>query len=101
MASVINRHLDEEEIEKYSLNSISEAETGHIEEHLLICEACRQQVAQSDLYVSSMRRAATRLRNAPPRTRQHSWAAATRLLPVLAAGVLVVLAAFVWFARQR
>jgi anti-sigma factor RsiW len=39
-------------------------EAEQIEEHLLICEACRRRVAESDKYVAAMRRAAKKLRRA-------------------------------------
>jgi anti-sigma-K factor RskA len=64
MASRVDRHLDEEAAEKYSLGILSARKVAEIEEHLLICEPCRQAVAASDAYVAAMRKAAAELRKA-------------------------------------
>ena len=88
-----NRHLDEEEIEKYSLGDITQDESSRFEEHLLICEFCQNRVTESDSYVSAMQRAA-RLRRDGPKTGRHGWFV-RRLAPTLAAAasVLVLTAA--------
>jgi anti-sigma factor RsiW len=62
MEPEIDRHFDEEEIERYSRGDVHEGELGRFEEHLLICETCRRRVAQSDVYIGAMRRAAAELR---------------------------------------
>jgi anti-sigma-K factor RskA len=62
MASRVDRHLDEEAAEQYSLSNLSARKVAEIEEHLLICEPCRQAVAASDAYVAAMRKAAAQLR---------------------------------------
>jgi anti-sigma factor RsiW len=41
---------------------MSEEELGRCEEHLLVCDACRREVAASDAYVEAMRKAAAQLR---------------------------------------
>ena len=63
-ASKVDRHLNEEAAEKYSLGNLSARKVAEIEEHLLICEPCRQAVAASDDYVAAMREAAVKLREA-------------------------------------
>ncbi len=42
------RHMDAEDIERYSMGDISEERCAQFEEHLLICETCRIRVAESD-----------------------------------------------------
>lgn len=64
MALVIDRHIDEATIEKFSMDALSEKVRAGVEEHLLICEKCRQSVASSDAYVAAMRWAADWLRRA-------------------------------------
>ena len=59
-----HRHLDDEEIEKYSMGDISEKEASRFEEHLLICESCQNRVSESDSYVSTMQCASARIRRA-------------------------------------
>jgi hypothetical protein len=57
-----NRHLDELQIEKYSMGDASEEESSQYEEHLLICESCQNRVTTSDNYVSAMRGASAQIR---------------------------------------
>ena len=64
MAAKSDGHFDEEAFERYSMGTLSGEEAEQIEEHLLICEACRGRVAESDKYVAAMRRAAKKLRRA-------------------------------------
>ena len=64
MATEINRHIDEATIEKYSMEALSAKARARVEEHLLLCERCRQSVTSSDAYVAAMRRAAGKLRQA-------------------------------------
>jgi anti-sigma-K factor RskA len=70
MASKVDRHLDEEAAEKYSLGHLSARKAAEIETHLLICEPCRQAVAASDAYVAVMRNAAAKLRQEEQRPRR-------------------------------
>ena len=56
------RHLDEVEIEKYSMGNSSEEESSRCEEHLLVCEACQERVAASDTYVTAMQGASRHIR---------------------------------------
>jgi anti-sigma-K factor RskA len=70
MASKVDRHLDEEAAEKYSLGHLSARKAAEIETHLLICEPCRQSVAASDAYVAVMRNAAAKLRQEEQRPRR-------------------------------
>lgn len=83
-----SRHMDAEDIEKYSMGGISEEAAAAFEEHLLICQSCRDQVTKSDLYVRAMENAARQERQ-PAAVRQpsrwHHWR-----LVALAAAVLVM-----------
>jgi len=64
-----SRHFDEEAAEKYSMGKLSSRKTAEIEEHLLICQSCRQRAAGADVYVAAMRQAAATLRKAERRPR--------------------------------
>lgn len=61
MAGKLDRHLAEATVERYSMGGLSAGATARIEEHLLICERCRQSVAAADAYRAAMRRAAAKL----------------------------------------
>ena len=64
MATPNDPHLDEETAEWFSMGTLSGKVTAQVEEHLLICERCRQILAASDAYVAAMRLAAEKLRQA-------------------------------------
>jgi anti-sigma factor RsiW len=57
-----NRHMNAEQVEKYSLGELSDEEAALFDEHLLLCEACRTNVEASDAYVAAMREAASLIR---------------------------------------
>jgi hypothetical protein len=57
-----NRHMDEEEIERYSMGAISEEASVLLDEHLLVCEFCQKRVTESDHYVSTMHHASVQKR---------------------------------------
>ena len=44
------------------MGEMSEEELACCEGHLLVCDACRREVAESDAYVEAMRKAAAQLR---------------------------------------
>jgi len=92
MFSNTGRHWEAEEIERYSLGTIPEEESARLEEHLLICESCRQRLSESDDYVSSMQHAAAELRRAPAvRERRWWWWSIANLVPAVAVLVLLVI----------
>jgi hypothetical protein len=93
-----DRHMDDEEIERYSMGSMSEEAIAPFEEHLLICEPCQGRLARTDAYVSAMRQGSGRLRAAPLK-RGLSWLHFPRLVPALAAVAIAVVAGVLWIGR--
>ncbi|HWC95735.1 MAG TPA: hypothetical protein VG456_03270 [Candidatus Sulfopaludibacter sp.] len=83
----MNRHLDEEEIESYSLQATPEEDVARLEEHLLICPECRERVEASDVFVSSMEAAASEIRRESARPVR--WFTLPRMTLALAAGILI------------
>jgi hypothetical protein len=67
------RHLDEEQAEKYSMGRLSEEEEARCEEHLLVCASCRQQVDSADRYVGAMKSAAATAEMQPKRKARFRW----------------------------
>jgi hypothetical protein len=51
-------HPSEEILEEYVLNRLPEARTAQVEEHLLICQSCRDTVAETDSFMSALKVAA-------------------------------------------
>jgi predicted anti-sigma-YlaC factor YlaD len=56
-------HVDNDDLERYSLGDSDEASAARIEEHLLVCNGCRGRLTQVDEYHRAMREAAAKLRN--------------------------------------
>jgi predicted anti-sigma-YlaC factor YlaD len=90
MTMDIDGHLEEEELERYSLAASAEPELSKVEEHLLLCPSCRKKVETSDVYVHSMRHAAAQVRAEEKRAPR--WAGMAFLLAatVLLAGVVLI-----------
>lgn len=93
-----NYHVDDEEIERYSMGAMPEAAIAPFEEHLLVCEPCQLRLAQTDAYVGAMRQASARLRTEPLK-RGLPWLRFPRLIPALAGMAVAIVAAGLWIGR--
>jgi hypothetical protein len=91
-----DRHLDEEEIERYSLGHIAASELDRLEEHLLLCASCQERVEASDLFTGCMREAAAQVRRDPEAVPRR-WSMPS---VVLATAAVVVLLAAIWTLRR-
>jgi len=67
------RHMDAEDIERYSMGKLSEQQCAQFEEHLLICETCRIRVAESDEFIRSVQRAGKQIRSEGPSRGRSVW----------------------------
>ena len=56
----MNCHAGSEALERYAISGLPEEE---LEEHLLVCGACREEFVETETYVEAMRSAARELRN--------------------------------------
>jgi len=56
-----NGHASEESLESYALGSLGEPALGELEEHLLLCSLCQDQLKEIDAYHAAMKSAAARL----------------------------------------
>src|ERR1039458_3141330 len=50
-------HLQAEELELYCLGGLTEVRCARLEEHLLLCEICRDRLTETESYVAVMRQA--------------------------------------------
>ena len=89
----IGSHLEETELEQYSMGTLSEERLAAFEEHLLACCSCQDRLLEMETYVNAMRTASPKLRAA----RQPFWDGLFRLpRPVwLAASVMAMVASAV------
>jgi len=58
-----NGHPSEESLESYALGSLEEPVLGELEEHLLLCSRCQDQLKEIDAYHVAMKSAAAQLEN--------------------------------------
>ena len=88
-------HPSDELLEEYFFHRLVEAQVAEVEEHLLICEACRNAIRELDAFIPSMKAEAARR----PTESQH------RQLPIanrigVAATVALLLVALVVFRTR-
>ena len=50
-----NRHLSEDDIEKYAMGKMTETEAAPTEEHLLVCQQCRDELELLGLIIAGLR----------------------------------------------
>ena len=61
----IGPHLEEVQLEQYSMGSLPEQHTPAFEEHLLACEGCQARLLEMDIYITAVRTVSPRLRKQP------------------------------------
>jgi anti-sigma factor RsiW len=98
-------HAQDEDLERYSIGTLSGPEGEALEEHLLLCPTCQDELAEIDTYVRTVRAAASRLKSDSllnrPRSRSGLWAFFRQ--PGLAYGAIaaVCLMLAVWVSLSR
>lgn len=58
-------HLPEDWLEEYAFGRLRRAPLARVEEHLLVCEQCRQRLVETEDFMRATRVAAWRLREIP------------------------------------
>jgi hypothetical protein len=61
MARNFREHMQEDELERYSMRILAEDESAELEEHLLVCEPCRERLEATESFVHGIRAAARKL----------------------------------------
>jgi hypothetical protein len=93
----IGSHLEEPQLEEYSMGMLSEASLEAFEEHLLACDSCQDRLLEMEAYVNAMRSASPKLRE----ERQPFWASLFKwprpaFVAAFAMGVVVLAVARIW-----
>jgi hypothetical protein len=57
-------YVTDDTVERYAMKSLPESEAGTLEGHLLICQSCRERLLAEIEYVTAMRAAAAKIREA-------------------------------------
>jgi len=58
----MKEHIEEEQLEAYAMHLLAGDELASVEEHLLFCETCQDQLQAVERYVQALRGAAMRVR---------------------------------------
>jgi hypothetical protein len=97
----IHRHVDTEDLERYSMGAMPLEAATLIEEHLLTCEGCRGRFRETDDYRRAMRAASQQLRRDEKAAKGREWRVPA-WFPALAAVAccLLLVAAGLRFVRQ-
>ena len=106
MAEIKGTHLTDDALELYSLQRLPESELDSFEEHLLICPACQDRLAESDSYVHTMQQALSRLQaeEAPAKVARQStrgsWTAWMSWSPAWGMAMAAAVLLCKWAAAQ-
>jgi hypothetical protein len=94
-AMELEKHPPEEHLEEYSRGTLSDEEAERLEEHLLVCAACQDRLAELDAFVDATRQAARQVQAEPPSALEDGLRGLSRLagkppaLVMLGAGLLI------------
>src|ERR1700761_5454881 len=80
-------HIEETTLESYSLGTLDDSAAAQVEQHLLICDDCREKIEEADVYVAAMQSAAAKL---PPEPKESRWTIRF-FMPVFAACALLLI----------
>src|SRR3989442_9145186 len=86
----IGSHLEDGDLEKYSMRRLPEECLAPFEEHFLICESCQDRLLEMEAYVNAIRSVSPKLRAArkPKKWPRVAWASGAAL--ALAAALILV-----------
>ena len=62
----IGPHLEELELEQYSMGKLEGSRLEGFEEHFLACESCQERLLEMQVYVNAIRSVSPKLREARP-----------------------------------
>jgi hypothetical protein len=98
MAMIPQRHCawTGDRIEQYSRETLPEEDAARLEEHLFVCEACQDRLAEEDAYSHAMRFAALQLCRRPQKADRYRQGWLFRPLAFLAMLVLLAVAGWHW-----
>src|SRR5436309_2874662 len=87
----IGPHLQETEIEQYSMGALPEERLKPFEEHFLVCEFCQDQLLEMEAYVNAVRSVSPKLRAArEPVWRRLAWFAVPAMAVAVAALLMII-----------
>jgi hypothetical protein len=85
-------HIRAEDLESYSMSALPEESVVRVEQHLLICDACRQHLLEAEEYMATIRAAAGGLSRQERAAKRWRWSF-PRLIPAFAVLACLAIAA--------
>jgi Putative zinc-finger len=83
-------------IERYSLGTLPDQDSARLEEHLLVCEACRDHLAKEDAFAYAMRHAALQFCRESLGPDHRAWLFSRLILTLSCASIALLLAVTGW-----
>lgn len=77
-------HIQVDDLERYSMSALPEGSTVEVEQHLLICDICRQKLLEAEEYMAAIKSAARALPLPEAAPKWWRWSF-PRLIPAFAA----------------
>src|ERR1051326_4667592 len=93
-------HATDETLESYAMGSLDGPALAKVEEHLLVCPHCQEQLKAADSYVAAMRNAAAGL-ELEDEARKDWWARVSRALTLRRVGWALAIAGLVVLGVAR
>jgi hypothetical protein len=87
---ILDSHPSEEVFEEYAFQRLSDSATDSVEEHLLICAKCQEELFEIDQYIQLMKHATARTQTQAPRIAERFGSMAASMA-VSVAGATAVL----------
>ena len=89
-----HRHVEAEDLERYSMGTDSPEATPLIEEHLLTCDGCRDRLLAIDAYLRDMQTASEQVRRDERAAKRREWRipAWFPVMVTVAVGIVLVVA---------
>jgi hypothetical protein len=98
----IGSHLDETDLEQYSMGKLPEERLDSFEEHFLACEVCQDRLLETEAYVNAVRSVSPKLRRENrPRWRERFFRPRPTWVAAFAMGVIVLGLGRVWLFVPR
>ena len=104
----MSNHVLEEELELYCLGGLAEVPCGRLEEHLLLCETCRDRLTETESFIAAMRQAGRQWSgdhlegHAAGVVASHTWSERwpSHLVPMFVIAALLLVCAALWSSRR-
>jgi hypothetical protein len=98
----IGSHLDETDLEQYSMGKLPATRLVPFEEHFLVCESCQDRLLEMEAYVNAVRSVSPKLRQSNrARWRERFFRPRPTWVAAFAMGVVVMGLGRVWLVAPR